>query len=757
TNVHDVEDIQMMDDDVLPIAHEILAESKLVRDEVEVSKSHNPSKPLASIPVNEEKSPSKIPCIAEAFAAARNARKRKVISGGARGDHNERLDAANESKSAKEKDYVVLAGDTSALKKEELGPLVCNCWRWVKPVGLKGVLKIMSTLRHISFAHKVRTGKELVLVIQSLAIFPPVQSDEYADLGVVPHEASVGLGANDDGGGDAPGKEGTASGWTRWKDVPMPFPLGMQADPLMKDMPPLTILSQKNVAKFPRLGNFSLNELDNVGIAVALNQANTLTHYQEACRKRDAMQGNGHQNEGAMSIIQFVTKQLAQAKDPVGELQSSGVGSADVERETARVFKLEMTLEALQAKVVDDDCSSELLELNREIEMMDKIIPILKARVEFVNAMKCNQFICRFQPPKCHHLKQSYRRCLIAAVHVACSYAIKGDLNAKVISKEFEGGATISARFDKEENCNVEGGARGHRNERLDAANESKSAKEKDYVVVAGDTGALKKEEHGPLGCNCWRWVKPVGLKGVLKIMSTLRHISFAHKVRTGKKLVLVIQSLAIFSPVQSDEYADLGVVPHEASVGLGANDDGGGDAPGKEGTASGWTQWKDVPMPFPLGMQADPLMKDMPPLTILSQKELVLDMNGVLLRRYPYLHIPDQQIKVLEAPSGLEDEILSTDLGQGSVLEIDEALASKENNLQIVMWNIQEEIGASTDLEDEQKIFMHRATDILSACHMHSCFDCPPIPLCRLIPYARVKVLRSDVSGLKAAFGKEG
>ncbi|MCO5586771.1 hypothetical protein L7F22_040713 [Adiantum nelumboides] len=107
----------MKDDDVLPIAHEILAESKLVRDKVELSKSNNSSKPLTSIPVNKEKSPSKSPCIAEAFAAARNARKCKVILGGARGDQNERLDAANGSKSAKEKDSVVVVGDTNALKK----------------------------------------------------------------------------------------------------------------------------------------------------------------------------------------------------------------------------------------------------------------------------------------------------------------------------------------------------------------------------------------------------------------------------------------------------------------------------------------------------------------------------------------------------------------------------------------------------------------------------------------------------------------
>ncbi|MCO5594608.1 hypothetical protein L7F22_048641, partial [Adiantum nelumboides] len=251
-DVHDVEEIQMMDDDVLPIAHEILAKSKLVRDEAELSKSPNPSKPLISIPANEEKSPSKIPCIAEAFAAAR---KCKVISysckktqsdfRGARGDQNERLDAANWLESAIREGFCGCGWGHQCIKKEELEPLGCNCWRWVKPVGLKGVLKIMSTLQHIGFAHKVRTIKKMILVIQSLAIFPAVQSDEYANLGIVPQEPSVGLRANEDTGGDALGKEGTASGWTRWKDFRMPFPFGMQPDPLMKDMPPLTRLSQK--------------------------------------------------------------------------------------------------------------------------------------------------------------------------------------------------------------------------------------------------------------------------------------------------------------------------------------------------------------------------------------------------------------------------------------------------------------------------------------------------------------------------------
>ncbi|MCO5612408.1 hypothetical protein L7F22_066675 [Adiantum nelumboides] len=376
-----------------------------------------------------------------------------------------------------------------------------------------------------------------------------------------------------------------------------------------------------NVAKFPRLGIFSLDELDNVGMAVALSQANALTHYQEACKK-----------------------------------------------EIARVFKLEMTVETLQAEVVNNDCSSEVLEINREIAMMDEIIPILNARVAFVNDMKRNKSRVRLQVPV---PKVPPPNAEMSQVPDSCNaYAIKGDLNLEVISKEFEGGATISARLDKEEtNCNLEdvhdveeiqtmdddvlpiaheilaeselvrdevelskshnpskplmsipvneekspskspciakafaaarnarkgkvisGGARGDHNERLDAANGSESAKEKDFVVVAGDTKELE-----PLGCSSWRWVKPVELKGVLKIMSTLRRIGVAHKVRIVKELVLVIQSLAIFPAVQSDEYDDSGVVPQEPIVGLGANDDAGGDAPEKEGTASGWTRWKDV------------------------------------------------------------------------------------------------------------------------------------------------------------------
>ncbi|MCO5584226.1 hypothetical protein L7F22_038150 [Adiantum nelumboides] len=114
-------------------------------------------------------------------------------------------------------------------------------------------------------------------------------------------------------------------------------------------------------------------------------------------------------------------------------------------------------------------------------------------------------------------------------------------------------------------------------------------------------------------------------------------------------------------------------------------------------------------------------------------------------------------ETEISETSDGLKDEILSADLGQGSMHEIDQTLATEESNLQIVPWNFQEEVGASKDSEDEKKIFMHKEADILYACRVLSYFDCPPIPLCRLIPYARVKGLRDDVSGLKAAFGKEG
>ena len=39
----------------------------------------------------------------------------------------------------------------------------------------------------------------------------------------------------------------------------------------------------------------------------------------------------------------------------------------------------------------------------------------------------------------------------------------------------------------------------------------------------------------------------------------------------------------------------------------------------------------------------------------------------------------------------------------------------------------------------------------------MFGCYNCPPIPLCRLIPYVRVRGLCDDVSGSKITFSREG
>ncbi|KAI5075156.1 hypothetical protein GOP47_0009232, partial [Adiantum capillus-veneris] len=109
------------------------------------------------------------------------------------------------------------------------------------------------------------------------------------------------------------------------------------------------------------------------------------------------------------------------------------------------------------------------------------------------------------------------------------------------------------------------------------------------------------------------------------------------------------------------------------------------------------------------------------------------------------------------------EDEVYSMDIGQGSTHEvdtmhdIDDMVAPEENNLQIIPWEMREEVTSAVEISEEKNIYMHRGDDILQTTRMFSCFDCPSIPLCRLIPYARVRGLRDDLSGLKAAFAKEG
>ena len=69
TDIHDEEETASLDDDVISIAHEFLPGSQQC-----------PRQPLLSLVVDEEKSPSKSPNIAEAFAQARNAKKRKGIT-----------------------------------------------------------------------------------------------------------------------------------------------------------------------------------------------------------------------------------------------------------------------------------------------------------------------------------------------------------------------------------------------------------------------------------------------------------------------------------------------------------------------------------------------------------------------------------------------------------------------------------------------------------------------------------------------------
>ncbi|MCO5574614.1 hypothetical protein L7F22_028403 [Adiantum nelumboides] len=103
------------------------------------------------------------------------------------------------------------------------------------------------------------------------------------------------------------------------------------------------------------------------------------------------------------------------------------------------------------------------------------------------------------------------------------------------------------------------------------------------------------------------------------------------------------------------------------------------------------------------------------------------------------------------------EDGLQSHDLGEGSDHDMDEMLASQEACMHIVPYVVRPEVSACMDPGEENKIYMCRGEDILKCTRIFSCFDCPPIPFCRFIPYAKVRGLRDDVTGLKAAFSKEG
>ena len=98
------------------------------------------------------------------------------------------------------------------------------------------------------------------------------------------------------------------------------------------------------------------------------------------------------------------------------------------------------------------------------------------------------------------------------------------------------------------------------------------------------------------------------------------------------------------------------------------------------------------------------------------------------------------------------DDEGENQDLGLGSINEVD-----PEGSLQMVPFHITQEVAPPLGGLDESMLHRDRGEDILTTVRVFSCFDCPPIPLCRLIPHARVRGLRSDVIGLIAAFAREG
>ncbi|MCO5573887.1 hypothetical protein L7F22_027662 [Adiantum nelumboides] len=79
------------------------------------------------------------------------------------------------------------------------------------------------------------------------------------------------------------------------------------------------------------------------------------------------------------------------------------------------------------------------------------------------------------------------------------------------------------------------------------------------------------------------------------------------------------------------------------------------------------------------------------------------------------------------------------------------------EAQLQIMPYVVRMENAQPQDHVDESSMGMFEGEDILAKTRILSCFECPQIPLCRFLPYAKVRGLRDDLSGLKVGFGKEG
>ncbi|MCO5591351.1 hypothetical protein L7F22_045333 [Adiantum nelumboides] len=116
-----------------------------------------------------------------------------------------------------------------------------------------------------------------------------------------------------------------------------------------------------------------------------------------------------------------------------------------------------------------------------------------------------------------------------------------------------------------------------------------------------------------------------------------------------------------------------------------------------------------------------------------------------------------NDQVNVFDDLDSQEREEESQDIERESMNEIDNASVVDEVSMQIVPCMVLPEVQTPNEIGEESRLYMDRGEDILQQTRIFSCFECPPIPLCRLIPYARVRGLRDDISSLKVAFSKEG
>lgn len=78
------------------------------------------------------------------------------------------------------------------------------------------------------------------------------------------------------------------------------------------------------------------------------------------------------------------------------------------------------------------------------------------------------------------------------------------------------------------------------------------------------------------------------------------------------------------------------------------------------------------------------------------------------------------------------------------------------EAQLQIMPYVVRMENVQPQDHVDESSMGVSEGEYILAKTQILSFFEFPRIPLCRFLPYAKVRGLRDDLSGLKVGFGKE-